>query len=181
MSITKKILLTALCFVLSGSMLTTRLNAGVQLGLDFNSRYIWRGFDLNPNNEPVLQPSVTVTFGDTGLALNVWNSFSFIDSALHETDMTLSYDFSLNKDISVSIGFIQYGWYFTKGFSFKDNTTQEFYVTAGLANLPLKPSLSFYYDFNNGDGFYASLGVGHSLKLSGANTLELSATLGYNG
>jgi hypothetical protein len=181
MNMARKIVLTVLCFVLCASLFTTHMTAGVEFGLDFSSRYIWRGFDLNPDNKPVLQPSVTFAVGDTGLSVNFWGSFSFEDKALHETDITLSYDFTQLKDVSLSIGFIHYGWYFTDGFTFKDHTTQEFYITAGLNNVPLKPALSLFYDVNNGDGLYASLGIGHGLKLSESLTLELAASLNYNG
>lgn len=177
----KKILLAALCFVLCGSLLSFHMNAGTQFGLDFNSRYMWRGFDLNPNNKPVLQPSVTFTLGDSGLAVNFWGSIAFGNKTLHETDITLSYDFSNLKNVSLSVGFIHYGWYFSDDFKFKDNTTQEFYITAGLPKVPLNPTLSLYYDINNGDGFYAALAIGHGLKLTESVSLDLSASLGYNG
>lgn len=181
MDMVKKILFAALSLVLSCSLFTTHMNAAAEFGLDFNSRYIFRGFDLNPNNKPVLQPSITFVLGKSGLSVNVWGSFSFEDKALHETDITLSYDFTGLKNVSLSVGFIHYGWYFSEDFTFKANTTQEFYLTAGLPNVPLKPTLSLYYDINNGDGFFASLGIGHGLRLSEGLTLDLSASLNYNG
>jgi len=181
MSYLKTFIVTALCLVLCGSLFTTPVMAGVDFGLDFSSRYIWRGFDLNPDNKPVLQPSVTFGIGDSGFSVNFWGSVSFEDEALNELDVTLSYDFKNLKDISLSVGFIHYGWYFSEDFKFGDHTTQELYVTAGLPNVMLNPTLSLYYDINNGDGLYALLGIGHGLKMSEAITLDLSASLGYNG
>lgn len=181
MSISRKLLLTAICCVLCVPLFSTCVNAGVDIGLDFSSRYIWRGFDLNPDNKPVLQPSITYAFGDSGFAVNVWGSFSFEDKALHETDITISYDFSRMKNVSLSVGFIHYGWYFADDFEFSDHTNQEFYATVGLPNVLFGPALTVYYDVSNGDGLYASLGIGHGLKLSGELTLELAASLGYNG
>jgi hypothetical protein len=162
-------------------MLPVHMNAGTEFGLDFNSRYIWRGFDLNPNNKPVLQPSVTFTIGDTGFSVNLWGSFAFGNKRLHEADITFSYDFSNLKDINLSIGFIHYGWYFSENFEFEDHTSQEVYLTLGLPKVPLTPTLSLYYDMGNGDGFYASLGIGHGVKLTESITLDLSASIGYNG
>lgn len=181
MNIGKKILLTALCVVLCGSLFPLHMNADTQFGLDFNSRYIWRGMDLNPNNKPVLQPSVTFTFGDSGFSLNFWGSVAFGNKTLHEADITLSYDFSNLKDISLSVGFIHYGWYFSDNFKFEDHTTQEIYLTLGLPKVPFTPTLSLYYDINLGDGFYAALGISHGVKLNRNLTLDLSASLGYNG
>ena len=85
------------------------VKAGFDYQLDFTSRYIWRGFDLNPANKPAVQPSITYGFGDSGFAVNLWGSFSFENKQVNETDITLSYDFKLNDRISMSVGFIHYG------------------------------------------------------------------------
>lgn len=177
----RKILLTVVISVLLCVLLPGRMDAGVDCSVDFYSRYIWRGFDLNPDNKPVVQPSITYAFGDSGFSVNLWGSFSFENSELNETDITLSYEFKNLKTISLSIGFIHYGWYFTEGFTLEDNTTQEVYVTAGLPGVPLNPTVSLYYDINNGDGLYATFGVSHGLSFAQSLTLELAATLGYNG
>ena len=67
--------LILLIFLLPGS----NLSAQVSLRADFLSSYIWRGFDLNPYQEPVLQPQIGYKFGGSGLALDIWSSFSFKD------------------------------------------------------------------------------------------------------
>lgn len=181
MNLSGKILTTMVCLLMACGIFQVNLEAGTEFQVDFSSRYIWRGFDLNPQNQPVLQPSITHSFGDSGFSVNVWGSFSFENKELHEADLTLSYDFKTAENFSLSIGLIHYGWYFTEGFDFGDHTTQEIYITAGLPKVILGPSLSVYYDFNNGDGFYVSLGLGHSVQLSDQLNLDLSASLGYNG
>ncbi len=148
--------------------------------VDLFSSYIWRGFDLNPTHQPVMQPSVTFAFGDSGLSANVWFSISSVDRQLDETDFTLSYDFKISENVALSAGFIHYAWYLTKNFDFDDNTTHEFYLTAALPKVPLSPGLSVYYDFHNGDGIYAALSLAHSLKLKKNAAVDLSASLGYN-
>ena len=180
MKLVKKYFIAALSLLICCGMFMPQLYAGVSYGVDFSSRYIWRGFDLN-NNKAVLQPSITYGFGDSGVSANIWGSFSFDYKELNELDLTLSYEFKNLKDIALTVGFVHYGWYFVDDFKFEDNTSQEFYLTAGLTNLPLSPTFSFYYDVNNGDGLYASLGIGHSLKLNETLTMDLSASLGYNG
>lgn len=174
----KSVLITLLLIICGTSFSTHAL--GADYSLDFSSRYIWRGFDLNPNNKPVLQPSATFNLGNSGINANVWGSISFEDSELNELDFTLSYDINKFEDISLSVGFIHYGWYFADNFKFKDNTTQEVYVSAGFNKIPLNPTISLYYDFNNGDGLYATLGLNQEIKISQNHNLDLSAILGYN-
>ena len=181
MNSAKKALLSLLCVLVFGCIFVSPLEADVNYGLDVSSRYIWRGFDLNPNNKPVLQPSVTFTPGNSGFSVNLWGSYAFENKELNELDITVSYDFRSLKQVSLSVGFIHYGWYFTEDFKFGDHTTQELYVTAGLPKVFLNPTLSLYYDINNGDGWYASLGIGHGVKLSESMSLDLAAALGYNG
>jgi uncharacterized protein (TIGR02001 family) len=148
--------------------------------VDVFSAYIWRGFDLNPDHKPVIQPSLTYTFGDSGFAFNVWMSFSFEDKELTETDFTLSYDFQVSENIALSAGIIHYAWYLTEGFDFKDDVNHELYLTAAFPKIFLNPAVSVYFDFTNGDGWYAEASLGHSVKLGGLVTADLSASLGYN-
>jgi uncharacterized protein (TIGR02001 family) len=183
MSIFKRLSITiyiVMCMVMLTTIASTPVNASVEVQLDFVSRYIFRGSDLNEPNKPVLQPSLTYAFGDGGLALNVWGSFSFEDKESHETDVTLSYDFKPTENLSVSVGFIHYAWYFTKGFKFKDDTSHEVYVSVGLPMVFLNPTFSIYYDFDNGSGVYALLETSHSLTVADAFKMDLSASLGYN-
>ena len=148
---------------------------------DYWSSYIWRGFDLNPDRRFVFQPSLDYEFGDSGISANLWMSFSFEDKELNETDLTVTYDFSSSEELSLEAGFIHYGWYFTRSFRFNHDTTHEIFFSAGLPSVFLEPSLDVYYDFHNGKGLYFQLNAGHSLTLSPAVGLDLSASLGYNG
>ena len=151
---------------------------------DTMSKYIWRGFDLFAPNNPAFQPSATYTFGKSGFSANVWTSFSLGDRKIYkyddEIDLTLTYSFKTPEDYSLSVGLIHYGWYFDKVFSFKNSTTQEFFVSAGFPHAVLQPSLTAYYDVNMGTGLYVSLKVGQSLQLADGLPLNLSACLGYN-
>ena len=176
----KKTIWIVLFALFCGLSPVSHLSAAVEYQVDMSSRFIWRGFDLNPQNKPVLQPSVTFTLGESGLSLNLWSSFSFVSKDLDEVDATLSYDFQLSEGVAMTVGLIHYGWYFVDGFTFKDHTTQELYATLGFQRLPLAPELSVYYDFGNGDGLYLKLAVSHSLRLSEELNLDLSASLGYN-
>lgn len=181
MNCSKKIVFTVWSLVVICLLYVYPLEASQAYQLTFTSRYIWRGFDLNPPNKPALQPSITFNFGNSGLSLNLWGSFSFEDKHVNETDATLAYTFKTPEKYVLSVGFIHYGWYFAKPFKFKTNTTQEVYVAGGLPKAFLAPTLTVYYDFNNGDGTYMTLGLAHSLKLSENVGVDLTSCLGYTG
>jgi len=176
--IKRRELLVILFIVLFG----LNLNAvNIEYQVDLNSNYIWRGFDLNPSHKPVIQPSVTFKFEDCGFGVNIWSSISFEDKDTNELDFTLFYNFRTSENFSLSAGFINYGWYFPSDFDFKDNTTQEVYVSLGLPNFFLSPELSVYYDINNGKGLYLLGSIGRSIKFSDKYSLDISVAIGYNG
>jgi uncharacterized protein (TIGR02001 family) len=160
---------------------TFSLYSGFSYQVDFISRYIFRGFDLNPVKKPVIQPQVTYNIGGSGFAVNLWFNFSFEDKEANETDFIITYDFKTPESFILSLGFIHYAWYLSNNFKFHNNTTHEFYVTAGLPKVLLGPAITLYYDFHNGNGLYADLSLGHSFKLRDKAKVDLSAILGYNG
>jgi hypothetical protein len=159
---------------------SSTLSAQVAIRTDLLSNYIWRGFDLNPYQEPVLQPQIGYRFGDSGLAIDTWSSFSFKDKEVNEFRAILKYRRYLTDSLCLEGGFIHYGWYFAPEFQFKDDTSHEFYLTAGFPDFFLRPSLTTYYDFTNGDGFYFLLDGRYSLKLLDWIGADLHVSLGYN-
>jgi len=161
--------------------LSLPLVADFKYNLTYSSSYIWRGFDLNPTQKMVLQPSVDYSFGKSGLDLNIWGSFSFVNRYSNEIDLTLSYTFKSAKNFLLMAGLIHYGYYFVENFSFDNNTSHELFIAAGLPNTIIHPTLTVFYDFTNGDGFYLQLETGHSITITQSIQTELSASLGYNG
>ena len=157
------------------------LSAQFSFQADYTSRYIWRGFDLNPYKKPVIQPSLGYDFGDSGLSLNLWMSFSFANKELHETDLTLAYTRNLSKAFFLEAGFIHYGWYFAPNFRFEDDTSHEVFAGVKMPESILHPALTVFYDFTNGDGFYVLLETEYSFQLMKFLGTTLSASLGYNG
>lgn len=158
----------------------TSLMAQFQFNVDLVSRYIWRGFDLNPYEKPALQPSLDYRFGNSGFATRIWASFSFENKTYTEFDLFLTYDFKIKDQVSLTAGFIHYGWYFVDNFRFEDDTSHEIFLKAGLPEFFLNPSLTIYYDFTNGDGFYFLLDSSYSQKITNFVGAKLSASLGYN-
>ena len=148
---------------------------------DLASRYIWRGFDLNPYKKPVLQSEVDYAFGDSGVAINLWASFSFERKEAHEVDFTLSYSREISKNILLKTGVIHYAWHFVEDFRFADDTSQEVFLAAELTEFFLRPSITAFYDFTNGDGLYILFQTEYSLKLLSSVRADFSVSMGYNG
>lgn len=141
----------------------------------FMSQYIWRGWAYSKDSM-VIQPSMTVS--QSGFAMNLWGNLDTEQysaggnetSNFNETDLTLSYDGSTGK-ISYGAGYIYYG---LDG----ANDSQEVYASISL-DLPLAPSLKIYKEITGVQGWYANLGVSHSVALAGDIALDLSASAGY--
>ncbi len=165
--------------------MASTLYGEVDFQLDLASRYIWRGFDIFYDNQPAWQPSLTYTFGDSGFSINLWGSYALAGrdelKFLDETDLTLLYELGVSDKISLVAGFCHYGWYRARNFSFKNSTTQEFFLIASLPYVLLTPSLSVFYDVNIGDGIYVLLDCSHSVILNDSLELALTVSLGYNG
>ena len=150
---------------------------GLSVGLsaDLYTKYVWRGILLT--DDPVVQPSITLSKG--GFSANVWASIDSTDInegngaewRTQEIDYTFSYGTTVCDSISLEAGVIFYTF---SGF----DSTQEVYASIGF-DAPLSPTLTVYYDFDEVDGFYGTLGVGHDYEVGENLTLSASASLGY--
>jgi hypothetical protein len=160
------------------------LHAGFSYEVGFVSSFVWRGMDQYPKNKPALQPSITYTFGDSGISINLWASYVLTNrdeyKEFDELDFTFNYDFHISENVILSAGIINYGYYYIPHYTCKAGNTQEFYVILGFPRFFLGPSFSVYYDINLGDGLYGLFSLGHTLKLSGKINMEINASLGYN-
>jgi hypothetical protein len=128
----------------------------------FMSNYVWRGQKLSP--ESVIHPTVGISYA--GFTANLWTCNDLKLNETTETDLTLSYILALST-VTIDFGYINYAFD-----GFKD--TQEFYAGAALGSF-LRPSLKFYYDFDEGKGGYLAASVAHSVKLAEKVSLDLSA------
>jgi hypothetical protein len=148
------------------------------------SRYIWRGFDLLPENKPAVQPYVAVDLGKSGLSVGVWSSFALANwdayRGADEVDLSLAYSFKMPEGWEATAGFTNYGYWFTPEFTCKNGTSQEFFATLARSDLPLSPKLSVYYDVNLGSGLYATLEGSLTEKLGERLSLAAGALIGFN-
>ncbi|MCF6290736.1 MAG: hypothetical protein L3J03_07065 [Desulfobacterales bacterium] len=138
------------------------------------SQYLWRGYELSKDSM-VIQPSITV--GYKGFAANLWGNLDTSQAGIgknfNETDLTLSYDWTM-AGVGFSAGYIYYG------LEAPVLDSQEFYLSAGLDTI-LAPTLTVYRDSDQYPGWYVSLGVSHSLPLGDAYTLDLGGHVSYLG
>ncbi|MBN2808401.1 MAG: MipA/OmpV family protein [Deltaproteobacteria bacterium] len=171
---------------LSGSsVLAEELKVSVDAEVLAVSKYVWRGLEVN--EDPVLQPSLTVAYG--GFSFNLWGNMDLTDfgedecvytsdcksraGQFTEIDLTLDYSHSFDK-FTLGAGIISYqfpNWD-------ESEDTHEVYLAFSYDCL-LAPALTLYYDFDEVDGFYANFSIGHSFALSEKVGLDLSASLGY--
>ncbi len=155
------------------------------------SSYVWRGQVLN--NESVLQPAFSASTA-FGLSFSAWGNVDLTDKfdnrkEFTEVDLTVAYDLPLKGPIGVSVGVIEYLLPKEGNFTPKvpeghaevegseDTDTREVYVTVS-ADVILAPTVALYYDVDEVEGFYASLGISHSFELMEKLSLDLGASVG---
>ena len=159
----------------------------VSADLTAASHYVWRGGDLLGGADVPLQPGVTVSH-ESGFSLNAWGSFAMRDRDVNkyadELDLTLDYTREINEQISVSAGAVGYFMLQTADGA-ANGRTMELYAGAS-ANVILQPTVTFYYDTKfiddsdaEADGYYISLGLSHSIPITGDLGLDIGVNGGY--
>jgi len=156
---------------------------GISASVTPVTHYIWRGADVLCGAKYPVQPSVTATFGSTGLSANVWGSFATADRdstrGADELDFTVDYERGVLPLVTARMGGVYY--YLPRNAPAR---TAEIYAGVSLA-APLSPGVTVYYDTKWLDGDSASTGVyvlasvEHSASVMGLIPLDLSASLGY--
>ena len=145
--------------------------------VDFMSNYVWRGQKLS--NSWVLQPSVGITYG--AFDANIWANY---DSDQYETDSSDSGHGEFTEtDVTVSYSLVMDKWSFSSGYIYYAldgaNDTQEVFVSAGYDTL-LSPSLTLYYDYDEGKGAFVIASIGHTVNMMEKLALNLGASASYN-
>lgn len=157
-----------------GGLAAEELN--VTYGIDTYSHYVWRGITLT--NDPVVQPSVKLSYG-SGFSLEVWGNIDVGEENdnefdLNEIDLTAEYAWELGG-WDLAVGFIEY--------TFPNAIfpgTREVYGSVAWSGL-VTPSLALYYDLDEIEDLYASLGVEHTRELGERWDLTVAASAGYAG
>lgn len=174
----KRMVSVAIVLVLAALTLGTpamAFEASADAYVGVYSTYLWRGYDLNEEDDNfVVQPGVDVSVGD--FTVSFWSNISENSGEMNEVDVTLDYSTDLSDLVSVSVGNILYN--VDDDDADTNNTTNELYLGVTL-NTILEPTLTVYYDYDEFESIYTTLGIGHGFELSDAVSLSLGATASY--
>ena len=152
------------------------------VGADLYSAYIWRGIQVN--DEPVLQPAVSVGYdlGDLGsLSAGVWANGDLTDGGpngdpdVSEIDYTVSYAIDV-EDFSLEVGHIWYTFPNSHGPTL--DSTMEVYGSVAYNNDIVTPSATLYYDYDEVEGFFGTVGLGKDFELAENISASLFTSLG---
>ncbi len=140
--------------------------------LSINSKYLWRGFDLSPDSDFVVQPGVDLSLG--GFTLGYWSNWDEEAGELNETDITLDYSFEAWGPISVSLGNVYYA---LDGMA----DTNELYLAVSLDTV-LNPTITVNWDWDQAEktGLFWMVGISHGFALSDTVRFNIGAMVGYN-
>lgn len=170
--------LIALAIPVFAEETTQASSVTTKLDLAYVSKYVWRGIVANP--DPAFQPSLTLTH-KSGVSFNWWGSMDTTkingqQGNFTEIDYTLNYAWTSGKKC-LNAGVIDYSFPNTN-FA----TTSEAYGSVCFGGA-FSPTLSVNYDFDEADGYYASLSGGYTCampwKKGMPTTMNLSARLSY--
>ena len=138
----------------------------VDLGLDLYSKYVWRGFSLG--DDPVVQPSASVTVGST--SLSAWASYDTGDGdEWTELDYTIEHAFDAG-DHDLTAGLT----YYTFPNLEDGNTCQDVFLSC-TGQQPFPFTLGAYYNYDPDHGMYFELSTE---RAHGDGAFSLA--LGYN-
>ncbi len=150
--------------------------------ITYVTKYIWRGFDLAPSGEPAIQGGISIDTGK-GIALDIWGSYAQdSDSQLDELDYTLSWSGQVTESLEMSAGYTLYTFPSVVSAAEAQTESREAFIGFAFPEAFMSPSLTFYNDWEDGDGTYIFLGGSYDFIFTdeSAPALSLSLGLGYN-
>lgn len=187
--IKKKIISIYLSFFIFSSMTYAQIFSppGGKISVGIVSRHIWRGFDLLPDNEPALQGLIHYAFGSTGFEVSLLGSTALsnrnniknlnLPKDLDEFDVILKYYKSLHPNWGLTLGVNNY--FYPRRDEFDNAYSTEAFLGLTLQNIPLFPTITFYYDFNLGNDLYVNLSLQQFVPM-GERLFLLKISTGYN-
>ena len=150
----------------------------VSTGVDFVSQYVFRGVSLA---DDAVQPYVEASYGN--FTVGGWFSTGIGANSIvagDEFDLYAGYSVPLDSSISLDLG-ATYCHYPQGGdfFETKNGGAGSYEVSAavGFGEVPLAPTVAAYYDFTL-EAFTLEGGVGHSVEIGDAQSLDLGLTVG---
>lgn len=110
--------------------------------------------------------------------LNLWSAIALVDTDFVELDLITGYSKTFSDKITLSTGVDYFTFPSFPHWPDKNSTTPEVYVGMTACSFPLSPTLTFYYDFNLGDGFYSTLSLNRDFRIKGI-VLSPAFMVGY--
>jgi hypothetical protein len=142
-------------------------DSGGNASLGFYNRNVWRGITLSDST--VVQGNAGVEHG--ALSVDLWFNYDQDTSEMNETDWALAYGWG-SDTVSWEAGTIYYAF---DGVA----DTQEIYLGAGF-DTALSPSVTLYWDIDEGSGGFLQVGIGHTLEFGDERGLDLGTSVSYN-
>jgi len=144
---TNKILLTTLFLAFTNTLFAQEKSNNIDFSIGTTTNYIWRDAVTNYS---AIQPSVTYTFKNADLYLNIWNSFGARSNTNDlETSVTLGGSIFNNENIELSTAFIFYASPFPN--------FGEFMTSIAFPIKNSKPILNMF--FTDKRAIYTSFGI----------------------
>ncbi len=149
-------------------------SSNLSFGADVVSRYVWRGLNLG-GSSPHVQPYIEYEFGQTGLSVGAWGSYSLgFGVAGTEADLYLSYSPTDWLNLTISDYFFPNDVAFERNNYFnykKGETTHTFeamITLGGTENFPLYTTFAM--------NFYGADGINEKGESYNAKYIELGYT-----
>lgn len=171
-----KLFFNLLLFVLFAYVLRTdAAETEVHAKAEIVSCHLWRGRALSDSS--CFQPSVSIL--SDGLGLNLWGTFDLESDSgskrRNRLDATAYYSVRHGKYLFAG-GVV--GYFYQDDPEAHARNTGEIFAGYSL-NMLLAPSMTFYYDFDEVGGYYASFSVTHSLRVAkGLSNLDMQLSIG---
>jgi hypothetical protein len=147
------------------------------------SAYVWRGQVYN--NDPVVQPQLTISQYD--VSLNIWGNYNIagsdssgVSSDFSEIDFSLAYTLPVAlNELAFDVGAIHYTFPNTDA-----NATTELFLSATVLSwvdtvVAVIPSLTAFYDVDEADGAYFLFDVVFPYEVSEYLAVEGGVSAGY--
>jgi len=177
--------LAAIALFASAALAQDEKSWSLDLGVDYSTRYMFRGVPLLGDNE-VIVPHATFSVGNFnvyyyGYSGDIPAAFtaSGNTAAYREDDLGADYTIALGDKVGLTLGAVSYMYSskVTTEYGFAD--TYELYAIASF-DVALAPTVSYYRDMDAVKGGYASIGISHSFPMGSKASFDFSAAVGFD-
>jgi len=159
--------------------------AEVEVGVDVNSAYVWRGRTLNDG--VVVQPAIDISM-PSGFGINVWGNLdvgdydgSLEEGAISRIEVKGSYGFDVGP-VACDVGYIEYLFPWTGSTNTVRTGTREVYAVGEIPIVGgMAARVAVYYDFDEVKDIYANLGLIYAFEISDGWSTEMSTLAGNAG